>query len=191
MALIKFGGGIADMRGSIGGTVFSRNASGAIARNRTKPTYSGTTKQLERAATIADLSNYWKTVLTTAERTLWDNLAKETVVRNRLGETSQTKGINLFIKSNASLDMVGVARVTAPPAEAITPPLIPTIAHLVDVGISISAIGAFDDSLAGSIMCTASLNLAHSKNFYKGPFPRIYTFEISELAAPPYTVIAN
>ncbi|GAI01350.1 unnamed protein product, partial [marine sediment metagenome] len=45
MALIKYGGGIVQISGSIAGTVFARNKMGNYARPRTKPVNPRTARQ--------------------------------------------------------------------------------------------------------------------------------------------------
>jgi len=53
MALIRFGGGIVQMLGSIGGTTFARNASGNYARARTTPA-----NRLGESITLSGFNHY-------------------------------------------------------------------------------------------------------------------------------------
>lgn len=100
MALIKFGGGIIEMRGSIGGTVFSRNSSGNYARAKTTPINPNTARQQNIRATMALLTSRWSQVLTASQRAAWNLYASSVAVLNRLGETTHISGYNHFIRSN-------------------------------------------------------------------------------------------
>jgi len=87
MALVRFGNGISEIRGSIAGSTFSRTHAGAVIRNRIKPTNPNTQAQADIrylfsyiAATFADLSE--------SERKLWREFAEAlTFWKNRLGES--------------------------------------------------------------------------------------------------------
>ena len=101
-ALILFGGGVSDLRGSIGGTVFSRNSSGAYARNRTKPVNPNTTKQSTVRAFFAAISQTWRT-LSEANRLTWNSLAPTFARLNRLGQSVPLTGFQLYQKCNSNL----------------------------------------------------------------------------------------
>jgi hypothetical protein len=87
MALVRFGNGISEIRGSIAGSTFSRTHAGAVIRNRIKPTNPNTQPQADIrylfsyvAASYADLSE--------AERKQWREFAEAlTFWKNRLGES--------------------------------------------------------------------------------------------------------
>jgi len=83
MALVKFGGGVVGMSGSIAGTTFARNRSGSYARAKTKPINPNTTLQNLVRATFAMLSARWAQTLTEAQRTAW-NLYASSVSVNQL-----------------------------------------------------------------------------------------------------------
>jgi len=111
MALIKFGGGVVQMAGSIGGTTFARNRFGNYARARTKPTNPNTSspllgrdptdgnQQIIRSA-LAALTTRWSQTLTADQRTAWNLYASNVDMLNRLGETVQLSGSNHYLRSN-------------------------------------------------------------------------------------------
>lgn len=101
MALVKYGGGIIQMAGSIAGNVFGRNRYGNYARARTIPTNPNTAAQQQVRAAIAWLVEHWSTTLTPAERTAWGLYADSVNMLNRLGEVMHLSGFNHFIRSNA------------------------------------------------------------------------------------------
>lgn len=101
MALIKFGGGVVQMAGSIAGTTFARNRYGNYARARTKPTNPNTARQDIVRSALAFLTQRWGQTLTAAQRTAWNLYAANVNMTNRLGETIQLSGYNHYIRSNA------------------------------------------------------------------------------------------
>ena len=102
MALVKLGGGVADIRGSVGGTVFSRNRYGAIARNRTVPVNPGSAAQQKIRSVMSVLVNAWQNVLTAAQRDAWATYAAGVQMQNRLGESIHLTGWNHFCRSAAA-----------------------------------------------------------------------------------------
>jgi len=101
MALVKFGGGVVQMSGSIAGDVFARNRYGNYARARTKPINPNTTGQQQVRASIAWLVEHWARTLTPAQRAAWALYADSVNMLNRLGEAIHLSGFNHFIRSNA------------------------------------------------------------------------------------------
>jgi len=175
MALVKFGAGIVDMRGSIGGTVFSRNKSGAIARARTKPVDPGSVFQTAIRSVIAQLVVRWKDTVTAAQRTVWNQYAAAVPMVNRLGETINLTGFNHFIRSNSARQQCGLAVVDDGPTVLSLPGQDPTLTLTASEASNELSI-AFDDTMdwldeagAGLIML-GSPEQRPTINFYKAPF---------------------
>lgn len=100
-ALIKFGGGVVDMRGSIAGTVFSKNRYGQYARARTKPVNPNSTGQQEVRNAISEISTRWSQALSAGQRAAWDLYGSSVTMKNRLGENIFLSGFNHYIRSNS------------------------------------------------------------------------------------------
>lgn len=100
MANILLGGGITDIRGSIGGTTFARNAAGNYARARMKPVNPRSDLQLTRRANLAYLANAWSKTLTEQQRDDWRAYAAGTSWSNRLGQSIQINGLAAFVRLN-------------------------------------------------------------------------------------------
>ena len=115
MANILFGGGITDMRGSIGGTCFSRGAGGAIARARVKPVNPRSVLQNSRRARMAFLGAEWSATLTEQEREDWRAYAAGTTWTNKLGQTIQINGLAAFVRLNALALLYSSTVITAAP----------------------------------------------------------------------------
>jgi len=175
MALVKLGGPVADIRGSIGGTVYSRNRSGAIARSRTIPVNPGSASQIKIRSCIGVIRNLWYNTLTQAQRDAWDAYAESVSMLNRVGESINLTGWNHFCRSALSCLYNDLSYVADGPTEMALPEQ--------DETISISASAAsgeitvtFDESSAwcnetGShLLVYASRGKSPTVNFFKGPY---------------------
>ncbi len=127
MALVKFGGGVTEMRGSIAGTVFSRNSSGAYARARTKPVNPNTERQDNVRGGVASATTRWSQTLNDTSRILWNEYAALVAMKNRLAETTFHSGFNHYIRSNAFRMSLGFAAIDAAPANGELPAHDPSI----------------------------------------------------------------
>ncbi len=105
MALVKFGGGIIQMAGSIGGTTFAKNRYGNYSRARTKPVNPNTARQMNVRAALALLTTRWGQTLTDPQRVAWALYAANVIMTNRLGEAMHLSGYNHYIRSNTILQM--------------------------------------------------------------------------------------
>jgi len=191
MAIIKLGPVIADARGSVGGTVFSRNSAGAYMKQRTVPTYRATARQVAVAALLSTVINDWKVNLSTAERVLWNGLASITSLPNKLGEQFAPSGLNLFVKSNMMLDLTGQAHVTAAPVAAIAPQPALTFAHTPTDGIRITDIGNWDNTPTGYVYFQRSPAMPLSVNYYKGPYTSTTVLNFTAFDALPILFSAS
>jgi len=178
MALIKLGGGIAQMSGSIAGTTFARNRYGAYARNRTIPINPSTPAQNKIRGTAANLKAAWINDLTPVERSAWDQYAANVTMVNRLGEAVNLSGYNQFCRTNAALLYQGEAIIEAAPIEFSVGEQDPTLAVAAtadDQKIQVT----FDDDLAwanevgGYMLLQMGLPQNPSVNFFKGPWKTI------------------
>lgn len=105
-ALIKLGGGVTDIRGSMAGNTYSRNAGGNYMRARTKPINPRSPLQVTRRANLAHLTQFWSGSLTEQERTDWRAYADATNWTNRLGEAISINGLAAFVRLNTFLLML-------------------------------------------------------------------------------------
>ena len=141
-ALILFGGGVSEMRGSIGGTTFSRNSSGAYARNRTKPVNPRTSKQSYVRSLFAYIAQLWRT-LTKDQRNTWISYAPNLSRVNKLGQTVPLTGSQLFQKVNTNLRTTGNATLTT--CESVSVPGIQLVDSVTnDIGANTMIVAAED-----------------------------------------------
>jgi len=116
MGLVKFGGGIVQISGSIAGTVHARNRFGNYIRPRTKPVNPHSIRQESARAILSYLAEYWHGDLTPVQRNLWEVYAAAIAMFNRLGETIYLTGYNHFIRTNTAQLAIGEAVLDAAPS---------------------------------------------------------------------------
>lgn len=107
MALVKYGGGIVQMSGSMAGTVHARNRYGNYTRARTKPVNPISDLQAKVRAVIASLTTRWSQTLDDTKRKAWILYGNSVVMKNRLGEAVHLTGFNHYIRSNVIREKVG------------------------------------------------------------------------------------
>lgn len=113
MALVRFGQGVAEMRGSIAGVTFGRNRSGAYARNRTVPVNPNTQAQADSRYLFSQTA-FAYTQLTAVQKEQWKQYAKLTsFFVNKLGESYTPSGRQLFQYCNMNLAIVQATQVVS------------------------------------------------------------------------------
>ncbi|MBA7709082.1 hypothetical protein ES703_117990 [subsurface metagenome] len=191
MALIKFGGGITEMRGSIAGNVYSRNRYGAYARARTKPINPNTARQQAVRAAVAALTVRWSSTLTSLQRTAWDLYASNVPMKNKLGETIYLSGFNHYIRSNTALMRGGISTIDAGPVIFELPDQDPLLSFTASEATSQATV-TFDDGFAWCSEDDAWMEIYAGKpqnpqrNFFDGPW-RVCGFFPGDSGAPVTT----
>lgn len=122
MAKVKFGAGVADIRGHIGGTVFSRNSSGAYMREKVTPVNPNTPRQTDVRNSLTILSKRWAT-LSNVQRTAWAELAKAFPRTDVFGNPVPLSGIAQYQAVNNVLRNAGQGTIDNPPLDLIVPEL--------------------------------------------------------------------
>jgi len=189
MALIKFGGGVVQMSGSIAGDTFARNRYGNYARARTKPTNPNTSSQQLVRATLSELTTRWAQTLDAAQRAAWKLYGDSVVMKNRLGEAVYMTGFNHYIRSNANLVRLGLTPVDDGPVIFELPAADPTFA----IGITEdpqNITGTYDDTMAwaaetgGLLVMFQGQPQNAQRNFFAGPW-KLWAAVEGVDAAPP------
>ena len=189
MALVQFGGGVLDMRGSIGGQVFSRNRSANYIRARITPVNPRSPRQNVIRAAIASLAQDWSNTLTQLQRDEWEVYADAIVRQNKLGAQIKLTGFNMFIRSNSIRLQNALTVIVSGPSILTLPPEDPTIAATVDETLQQVSL-VFDDTLAwvdqddGHMIVAMSSPKAAGTNFIGGPF-RIAGVITGDSTTPP------
>jgi len=188
MALIKTGGLISEIRGSIGGTTYSRGRYGAIARNRTIPVQPNSARQMVVRNNMKLLINEWNDYMTQAERDGWIQYAAAVPMKNSLGETIYLSGQNHYIRSA----MVGLRpqlnqNAIAPTIQNLsiigTPPVCTIVGATGIMSIAFSNGDSWATEVGGGMIVYAGTPVNAGVKYYSGPW--LYATAIKGLVIPP------
>lgn len=175
MALVQYGGGVQDVRGSIGGQTHSRNRYGNYIRARTTPVNPKSNRQNKIRASIQALSQRWSNVLTALERAAWEVYGDNITRTNKLGQQIKLTGFNHFMRSNAPRSQSDSTIIDAGPTTLTLVPADPTMVGTVDEANQLISV-AFDDTLDwldqddGHMYVFMSEPVAAGRNFVGGPW---------------------
>jgi len=189
MALVQYGGGILDARGSIGGQVHSKNRYGSYIRARTTPVNPQSSRQNKIRAVIQALSQRWSNTLTQLQRDAWEVYAAAITRQNKLGAQIKLTGFNHFIRSNSPRSQSDDAIVDVGPVILTLPPADPIFACEVDeaqqeISVTFDPLLAWNIIDDGFMYISMSIPKATGTNFIGGPF-RLAGAIDGDTASPP------
>lgn len=175
MALVQYGGGVLDMRGSIGGQVHSRNRFGNYTRARTTPVNPATDRQNVIRAAVQDLAQRWSATLTALQRAEWEVYAAAITRTNMLGAQIKLTGFNHYIRSNSIRLQNADNTIGDGPGTLTLPPGDPLFVCTVDeanqqISIVFDSTAAWNDQDFGHMYVSMSIPKATGTNFIGGPF---------------------
>jgi len=175
MALVKYGGGIVQMSGSIAGNTHARNRFGNYIRARTKPVNPNSAKQSLVRSIIQTLTARWSQTLTAVQRTAWKTYADNVNMHNKLGEVVHLSGFNHYIRSNHWFARMGRTLVDAGPTVFELPETDPTMSITISEATQ-QVTMTFDDTLPwcseddAMIVILQSPGMNPQRNFFGGPW---------------------
>lgn len=175
MALVKYGGGIIQMSGSLAGNTYARNRYGNYVRARTKPVNPNTLRQQQVRSAVSMLTERWGDTLTNVQRIAWNLYASNVAMTNKLGESIKLSGFNHYIRSNATHARLAQAIVDDGPVVFEVPEGDPQFAITASEATQQITV-AFDDTLPWSTEDGAVLQLYQGqpqngqRNFFAGPW---------------------
>lgn len=129
MAICKFGGGVAGIRGTLAGVVFSANGTGPYACAWRRGANPKSELQTQTRGRISNLGNEWA-AMTPTLRADWQTFAESPpeVDENTLGEVILLSGWMWFVRVNLRRQSVGlVVTTTVPASGAVAAPATSTI----------------------------------------------------------------
>ena len=101
--------------GSVGGLTYSHNAGGMYVRARAIPTNRGTVYQQAVRIAVAGLVNGWTNLLSSDQRTAWDDYGANVALLDVFGDPRFRSGISHYVRSNVPLVAAGVASIDDAP----------------------------------------------------------------------------
>lgn len=186
MAIIKYGPLASEVRGSIGGTTFSRSRAGAYVRKRTKPVFSNTKRRTPWLSRMPYVYHYWLNVLTDEQRQSWNTMGDNTEWTNALGETYHPSGYNLWLRAQTLLLEAESAIQATCPGQATGTHYPITYTHV--AGDDVYAEMQDAPALAHKVLFWASYPLPWTVYSHRGPYPQSTWKTSAALHAAPVKI---
>lgn len=140
MAKALFGMVVVDMRGKLGGHVFTKARSGNTVRTKVTPSNPRTPDQQAVRARLGALSSSWSN-LTEAQRLTWQNGVQAWTKKNIFAQDVIPSGKNLFVKLNTNLLNIGGAQIQICPVPSEMPALVVAMTDETAAAATISITG--------------------------------------------------
>ncbi len=178
----------AELSGSVGGITASRNKGGAFFRVRVVPIDPGTPAQSIVRQAMGTLASRWQTGLDAPQRVAWETYAENVPLLNRLGDSVNVTGLNMYQRSNVIRLQNGLARVDDAPTifnlGDFTAPTIQSLLAPTAVSIGFTDTDDWVGEDGAAMLWYGSRNTAPSIVFFKGPY-RAFTLQILGDAITP------
>lgn len=122
MANIKLSAFATDIKGKVGGTVFSKNGGGAYVKNKSNGQRGALTASSNAKARFGNVSSAWKN-LSAVQQKLWQDATPLYPTTDKFGDTRLLSGRSLFLQLNTNLVNAGknMISVPAPPRDLQIP----------------------------------------------------------------------
>lgn len=147
MAIFSSGPLIGEIRGSEGGTTFSRNRFGQYTRQRSVPVNPRTGRQVSARTRFGSAADVWSIILTEAQRDAWRLFGNNISWLNALGQPVSLPGFQHFVREASAFSQAGVPLVSDGPVIFSLPEADPAFAVSVQESLQNIAV-TFDDTRA-------------------------------------------
>ncbi len=183
-ASVRYGAIVTELKGALGGQVFSSGVSGHVMLTRnelidaiasgSKLTKADAGRVMNPQTSIGSNATAWRD-LTDADRQTWSAAAAQFPFKNRFGMPYTGSGYQLYMSCNANLNNYGLPSIATSPLPTM---LIPTSPIVITVGTltGIMTIVSWDvlAGFAGAVYCTVAQSAG--KNFDPGRLKSIKIF---------------
>lgn len=199
--MAKFLAILGDIRGKLGGNVFSRNRNGAYVRQKVTPVNPDTSGQATIRSIFGSLSSNWSAVLTEGVRNGYKNYAAGTPLTGVFGNQYTLTGNQMYVRLNTPRLQAGQSALTAAPVTLGQSNQLSAVelnaATVVDshdgatnpnkVVITLASLPGFPaDSTGALLFIQSSIPQGPGINFFKGPFAFIGAV-VGDSVTPPTT----
>lgn len=171
MAKFSPGPAVAEVRGSVGGTTFSRNRYGAYMRFRAQPTVSTTSYATAAKARMTAATQAWQG-LTASQKASWNHWALSNPITGSLGEPQILTGHAAYVGLHVRALLAVETPLTDPPINPAPLPLTSCVQDcdlgLGDVDLTFAATPLAADEVLWIRSCiTDSLGINYVENLLK------------------------
>lgn len=179
MAKVKFSALVSEMRNKLNGSVFSKNRGGNYLRNKVTPVNPQTVHQTDVRSRFGTNAATFRT-LTQSQIAAWNSASANFPVIDIFGDTKFLSGLQLYVRLNTNLQLIGESVISSPP----NPGLAPTpglIGFTADIGAGDFAM-TFTEAvqIAGnSLLVYATSPMSPGKSFAKNLFRLLGEFPIA------------
>ncbi len=180
MALVKFTAIVADMRGKLNGSVFSKNTYGAYIRTKVTPVNPQTVAQQISRNFMTTVAQAWRGI-TQLQRDLWNQSAVNFTRTNIFGDNVQLTGFNLYMRLNKNLLEIGGSMIANAPQPADVPGF-ETLSVVADTGLG-TMNATFSPAISASVdvQVFATAPLSAGKQFVKSELRKIAVLTVANL----------
>lgn len=185
MAKILFTAFMADARGKLAGTVFSKNAAGSYTRRKVSPSNAQTDAQMSVRSSLAAISSGWRT-LSQSQQDAWKAASVNFPRTNVFGATIYLTGHQLYLSLNQNLKLSSDSNVSDPPTPTDVGATDLTLAYTAG---ALSLTSPTQGQAGGTIMVFATSPQSTGKNNLKNQY-RMITTKASG-ALPPFVITTD
>lgn len=189
MGSVRFGGGVVEIVGSVGGNTFARGPHGPYVRARVTPVNPNSTEQQVVRGLFSTAASAWATI-SQANRDAWELYASNTPTENKLGEQTFLSGYNWFCCCNAARRRASELVHIDPGPTTFGRPNMPTDLVLSATADSTAISMAYNNADPwaiiddGALFWFLSQPRAAARN-YLGPPYRHADYELGDTVTPP------
>lgn len=189
MGSVRFGGGVVEIVGSIGGNTFARGPHGAYVRARVTPVNPNSTEQQIVRGLFSTAASAWAGI-TQAERDAWELYASNTPTENKLGEQTFLSGYNWFCCCNSArcraseLSQVDAGPTTFGRPDMPTDLVVSCTADSSTISLAYNNADAWAIIDDGALFLFMSQPRAAARN-YLGPPYRLALYVLGDTLTPP------
>lgn len=163
---------LSSISGSVNGTTFSRNASGAYMRNKTMPVNPNTEIQVQTRAGFTNAATSWRD-MTDGERSAWKTYAQNSPQQNSVGDTIHLSGFAQYMRLNGLRTFLDLAVQNTAPLQYGSANAITTLVGVLDEtgnDFTVSSIGGGSFNADATYAFWISNPIGAGQTFYKGPW---------------------
>ena len=99
MALVTYGTLVTNIKGTLGGVMYTRGHAGPVIRTPTSKPWVDSPRRMAIRDALEGAHSYWAASLTAANRASWEDYAAATPLPGRMGRPIQLTGYNMFARS--------------------------------------------------------------------------------------------
>jgi len=186
MASVKYAFPIDEVRGSIGGTTFTRSRAGSIARIRNTPRRPISSLLATSKPYLTDAVWSWHAVLSQVQRDAWNDLGDATDWTNSLEQIYHPSGHNLYVRAFIVARWANYDPTSFPPSVAADPDPGFTMVYDGARYFQITDYGTLSSPPAGRRLLWQSPQLPPASHTFNHPWTWRLRIGISALPALPW-----